>query len=171
MKRKNILKLEALLLTSTLLLTSCASRNKKNNLYHVEQNNNTLEVNNGISRNQLNDYSFIVLYNYDKRITEYYIVSKSLNNGYEGPEYVYYDALTGLAVYREPTEEIIKPTEEVTNGQNIYKMYELPLNYYLSEENYLKDSYSEEEIRMILESLTQYYDNLTSTNTLTLKKD
>ena len=171
MKRKNILKLEALLLTSTLLLTSCASKNKKSNLYHVKQDNNTLEVNEGISRNQLNDYSFIVLYNYDKRITEYYIVSKSLNNGYEGPEYVCYDALTGLAVYREPTEEIIKPTEEVTNGQNIYKMYELPLNYYLSEENYLKDSYSEEEIRMILESLTQYYDNLTPTNTLTLKKD
>ena len=91
MKRKKLIPLEAMLL-GTMLLTGC-HKNKPTNSTSAKDNNK-IETIQDFSYDDIKNDSFIVLYNYDARTTEYHIVHKKLFQGEEESNYACFDILT-----------------------------------------------------------------------------
>ena len=171
MNKKTLLSLKAILLGTSILLTGCSNKNKNTGLYYIKSDEGNIEIDGRITYEKMKDYKFITLYNYDTEETENYIVAKKIDNRSEESEYKYYDVLTGKVIFKEPTEEIIEPTEEIMEVSNIYKVYEVSMDYYLTKEDLIRKSYSQANVKTIIENLKNDYQELNSGKTLKLKRN
>ena len=169
MKKKDLLKLNILLL-SGLLLTSCNIKNQNTGLYYTKKEQEKNEIDGTIPYNKMKNYKFIVLYNYNSNKEEYYISSKNTIRGMNNSKYVYNDIFTGQEIFKEETE-LIEPTENKIKTNDIYKVYEESLEKYLINNNIIQKNYSIDDTKSILENLTKDYQNLSNPKTLKLKKD
>lgn len=170
MKKKDLLKLNILLL-SGLLLTSCSKKNKNTGLYYMKEEQGSIEIDGRIKYENMRNYKFIALYNYKTNEINYYLVSKKMRRGFETNEHIYYDIFTGKEIFREEIEEIEEPTEEKIESKEIYKTYEYNVEDYLIENNKIKNTYSEYDAKKIIEDLKSQYESLSTQKSLKLKKN
>lgn len=135
------------------VLTGC-----RNGLEYQENENGQVIVNGNISYNTLKNYYFIEIDNPDFDNTEYYIAQRESIKPLENIIYTYTDVLTNKEIFRrkennnEYFDEGLFANDIVTNRKFIK---EIKVEDYLLSENFIKNTYTVDEIKQILEAIKE----------------